>query len=151
MRRRQFIAGLGSTAAWPVVARAQQGALPVVGFVGIESARDASPEGFRKGLSETSYVEGQKGPVRQECLQGFRCRPPGWRSSMALPRPGYRRDQVRAHLVVGGTGQPVALVRRVWRANVSRDLHDFDCASSGRSAMVVCLPCDGKRWKALSP
>jgi hypothetical protein len=58
IRRREFIAGLGSAAAWPLVARAQQAALPVVGFVYVGSA-DALPglvAAFRKGLGETGYV-----------------------------------------------------------------------------------------------
>ena len=41
MRRRAFIAGLGSTAAWPLVARGEQPAMPVVGFIGI-----GSPESY---------------------------------------------------------------------------------------------------------
>ena len=57
MRRRQFIAGLGSAAVWPVVARAQP--LPVVGWLdgqSPESVRELLPA-FRMGLAETGYVE----------------------------------------------------------------------------------------------
>jgi putative ABC transport system substrate-binding protein len=61
MRRRQFIVGLGSAAAWPVVARAQQVPVPVIGFLGAQSA-DVSKnftDAFVQGLKETGYVEGQ--------------------------------------------------------------------------------------------
>jgi len=61
MRRRTFIAGIGSAAAaWPVVARAQQGALPVVGFLSVgprEGAGIDNLASFRKGLSETGFIE----------------------------------------------------------------------------------------------
>ena len=61
MRRREFVAGLaGAVAAW-LVARAQQPALPVIGFVNTGSAEASAGyvAAFRKGLGETGYVEGQ--------------------------------------------------------------------------------------------
>jgi len=65
IKRREFLAGLGSTAAWPMVARAQQSAMPVVGNLSWgPSLRDTSfldvnPFPFRKGLSDMGYVEGR--------------------------------------------------------------------------------------------
>src|SRR5271169_4132932 len=62
MRRRDFIAGLGSAAAWPVVARAQQSAVPVIGYLGTQSADDDYKNvtlPFLQGLKEAGYVEGQ--------------------------------------------------------------------------------------------
>src|ERR1700687_5862112 len=61
MRRRDFIAGLGSAAMWPIASRAQQPAMPVVGFLHSGSP-EVSPNfvaAFRKGLSDTGYVEGR--------------------------------------------------------------------------------------------
>src|SRR6516164_5889172 len=62
MRRRTFIAGLGSTAAWPVVAPAQQVAVPLIGFLSHQTADDGYKNitvPFLQGLKETGYVDGQ--------------------------------------------------------------------------------------------
>ena len=61
MRRREFIAGLGSAAAWPLTARAQQAAVPVIGFLSARSAELDSnfTAAFLQGLKESGYIEGQ--------------------------------------------------------------------------------------------
>jgi putative tryptophan/tyrosine transport system substrate-binding protein len=61
MRRREFIAGLGSAAAWPVAARAQQPVMPVIGFIRVGRSADSSGvvAAFLQGLKETGYVEGR--------------------------------------------------------------------------------------------
>ena len=71
MRRRRFIAGLGSAAAWPVAGWAQQPTNPVVGFVstGSDEAAAGYVATFRKGLGETGYVEGQNVTVEYHWLE----------------------------------------------------------------------------------
>jgi putative ABC transport system substrate-binding protein len=72
MQRREFIAGLGATAALPLAARAQQPALPVVGFFngGSGDAGARWVAAFRKGLGETGYVEGRNVTVEYHWLEG---------------------------------------------------------------------------------
>jgi putative ABC transport system substrate-binding protein len=62
MRRREFIAGLGIAAAWPLAALAQQPAMPVIGYLGAQSRDDdykTFTVPFFQGLKETGFVEGQ--------------------------------------------------------------------------------------------
>ena len=61
MRRRQFIAGLGSAVAWPVAARAQQSGMPVVGYLSAQSADDSKnfTVAVLQSLKESGYVQGQ--------------------------------------------------------------------------------------------
>ena len=103
MRRRDFIAGLGSAAAWPVVARAQQRAMPVIGFVYIGSA-DASAgwvAAFRKGLGETGYVEDQNVTVEYHWLEGQYDRLPAVMADLV-------RRRVAVIVTDGGTAASVA-------------------------------------------
>jgi len=72
VKRRAFISLLGGAAAWPIVARAQQSAMPIVAFLSGRSA-DASVRvtaAFRKGLNETGHTEGQNVTVEYHWLAG---------------------------------------------------------------------------------
>jgi putative tryptophan/tyrosine transport system substrate-binding protein len=94
MKRRDFIAGLGSVAAWPVMARAQQPAMPVIGYIG--NRRDDPrnlPAAFRKGLGETGYVEGQSVSIEYR-----------WTEGQNTPPPAFLRDFV---------GRPVDVIAAV--------------------------------------
>jgi putative ABC transport system substrate-binding protein len=71
MRRREFIAGLGSAAAWPVVARAQQATMPVIGWLNVPAAPGTMERflpAFYQGLADTGYVVGRN--VTMESHEG---------------------------------------------------------------------------------
>jgi len=103
MKRREFIAGLGGAAvAWPFMARAQQPALPVVGYVNGGSA-DGSASfavAFRKGLGETGYVDGQNATIEYH-----------WLDSQYDRLPALMADLVRRRVAVIATpGSTVASI-----------------------------------------
>jgi putative ABC transport system substrate-binding protein len=71
VRRRTFIAGLAGAAAWPVVARAQQSAVPVIGYLGLLSADDNRYMfAFLRGLKDNGYVEGQNVAIEYRWAEG---------------------------------------------------------------------------------
>jgi putative ABC transport system substrate-binding protein len=78
MKRREFIAGLGSAAAWPVVARAQQPAVPVVGFLNSGSQDRYRPllDAFCQGLKDGGYVEGRNLAIETRWAEGHSARLP---------------------------------------------------------------------------
>jgi putative ABC transport system substrate-binding protein len=69
--RRKFLATLGSAASWPLAARAQQPAVPVIGFLNTLGQNDAPnlPAAFRRGLGETGYVEARNAAIEREAAR----------------------------------------------------------------------------------
>jgi putative ABC transport system substrate-binding protein len=88
MRRRAFIRLVGGAAAWPLATRAQQPAMPLIGFLGFGSLENFGPylTAFKKGLNEGGFVEGQSVAIEyrwadgqyehMEKLAADLCRPP---------------------------------------------------------------------------
>jgi putative tryptophan/tyrosine transport system substrate-binding protein len=93
MQRRKFIIGVGAGAvAWPLAVRAQQPAIPVVGFVNVASRQGyARPlSAFLKGLSETGYEDGRNMAIEYRWAEGDADRLPGLAAELVRRRVRLR-------------------------------------------------------------
>ena len=103
LRRRQFITLLGGAAAWPLAARAQQPATPVIGYLSARSPDDTwhLVEAFRRGLREGGFVEGQNATIEYRWGLGEQERLAGLASDLV-------RKPVSVLVTTGGEGAALA-------------------------------------------
>src|SRR5262245_60499539 len=70
MKRRDFITLVGSAAAWPLAARAQQSSMPVIGFLGVIQLAERPKAALRQGLAEQGFVEGRNIAIEFRFTEG---------------------------------------------------------------------------------
>jgi putative ABC transport system substrate-binding protein len=106
MKRREFISLLGGAAAWPVTARAQQPAMPVIGFMSARGPEDSAylVEAFHRGLAEGGFVEGRNVRIEFRWAHGQYDRLPAIAADLVSRR-------VNVITAVGGDPSPLAAKR----------------------------------------
>jgi len=123
MNRRKLIAGLGSVAAWPLAARAQQAAVPVVGWLSTRNSQtdDYVLPAFRQGLNRQGYVEGRNVAVEYR-----------WSETQNDRLPALAADLVRRQVVViAAVGTAQSVVQAVQAITTTTPIVSAAVPSSG--------------------
>jgi len=142
MRRREFITFRGSggaAAAWPLAARAQQPAMPVIGFVypGVPELSAGVVAAFRKGLNETGFIEGRNAAVEYRFAYNDNARLPELVADLVQRRVAVIATPASTPTAPGGQSCNHDGSDRLWcRGGPGRD-------RSGRQPQSSWRECDG--------
>ena len=140
MIRREFITLIGGAAAWPLAARAQQAAVPVLGYLNLRGSpeSDARLTGVRRGLNQSGYVEGRNLLIEYRWAGNQADRLPPRRDTAA---PTLRRSVVRQRGAIVMSRRHATItqadIARAIRAAKQAGASEMEVRIAGESAIII--------------